>query len=323
MMTKRTPKGYPDTGDHPFKSLATGVVPPTDTWLESPTATKGQGMRNTFFCDTNSVAAPNNPALPRLFEVPGQTHPYRKYELMTKLYNNLTTRSNTFAVFLTMGFFEVTDESVSPPKLGAEIGKAENRHVRYRAFAIVDRTQLANMGPSITSAAASAQIALAGAVGPIASPNNFTPPPGLVTVPIKFTTPNGTTPMSGKIPAFTAGTTLNAPTNAYTVTLQPGMTIKIDAGAGGGLVGTASGSSPGETVVVTGAAANSITAYFTKSHASGAVINLVGPPFGSASALSGVAVSNLPMLGHPGPNPANYASLYTGPIPYYTIIEGK
>src|SRR5262249_3329691 len=80
----------------------------------------------------------------------GVTHPYQQTELLTKIYGRLTTRSHVFAVWVTVGFFEVVPgtENDSPPKLGREVGREEGRHIRHRMFAIVDRSQWSS-GPLV------------------------------------------------------------------------------------------------------------------------------------------------------------------------------
>ncbi len=107
--------------------------------------------------------------LPRLLEFinpntnqPLFTHPYERAFIMSKISNNLTTRSNVFAVWVTVGFFEVHSQLLDPArpydprpivgggpnpaynpyvdKLGAEIGRADGQHRRHRFFAVVDRS---------------------------------------------------------------------------------------------------------------------------------------------------------------------------------------
>lgn len=73
---------------------------------------------------------------------------YAKTDFLNKIFNNTTTRSNVFAVWLTVGFFEVDSSGA----LGAEIGVTEGRQVRHRMFAIVDRTGLTVLNTNTTAA---------------------------------------------------------------------------------------------------------------------------------------------------------------------------
>jgi hypothetical protein len=151
MLQLRTPAGAPGPGDRPFLSLATGFSrkdSPDNPDPQHPF--RDRGINDTFLRSGDPGAdalAGGGPQTPRLFQVSGP-HPYLQDQLLTKLFNNVTTRSNVFAVWVTVGFFEVTDDTARPVKLGSEIGRSEGRHVRHRMFAIVDRSNLrSNQGP--------------------------------------------------------------------------------------------------------------------------------------------------------------------------------
>ena len=124
------------TMSKPFKSLNVGIYN-AQSRTQYP---NGLGMENTILRSG-------------VFHQPDTVTPYlnglafKKNEVITKIFNNLTLRSNVFAVWLTVGFFEVTDETVSPPRLGKEIGRSENRHIRHRMFAVIDRTNIMSPDP--------------------------------------------------------------------------------------------------------------------------------------------------------------------------------
>ena len=93
-------------------------------------------------------------------------HPLLEKQMLAKVFEHFTTRSNVFAVYMTVGYFEVIDDTQKPELLGDEIGVirdgnsnsttfgqvVETKAVRHRMFAIVDRTNLALQPAKVTSA---------------------------------------------------------------------------------------------------------------------------------------------------------------------------
>jgi hypothetical protein len=72
-------------------------------------------------------------------------HPYFRTELLQKMMNLTTVRTHQFAVWITVGFFEVTQVGSAslgiPDVLNGELGKADGKNIRYRSFFILDRTK--------------------------------------------------------------------------------------------------------------------------------------------------------------------------------------
>jgi hypothetical protein len=220
---RRTQGLFPGGTDRPFRGLAVGTYPPGDGLVPS-----GGGTVDTVL---------------RLQPPAGGTHPYLASELLTKIFNQVTTRSNVFAVWLTVGFFEVTDDTVRPVKLGAELGRAENRHVRHRMFAILDRTNL-SIASCVTFLSES-----------IAPPLDASAPLWPQTVPVGA--------LSGTTPVPVAGSGLSWE-------IEPGATLVVDTGTNQEAV----------EVLAVDPAANppTITAVFTQPHTAGAAISLPNTP---------------------------------------------
>ena len=85
-------------------------------------------------------------------------HPMFRTEVLQKVMNLTTIRTHQYAVWVTVGFFEVSQPgnpmmAVNNPegavdKLGVEIGAAEGKNVRYRGFYVIDRTRATGFNPT-------------------------------------------------------------------------------------------------------------------------------------------------------------------------------
>jgi hypothetical protein len=288
--TPGLPNGKLDSTDRPLLGMAAGLGSPNDPQYPN----RGLGMNDTLLRLTGGYPAP------ALFEVqgPGTPHPSQWDELLNKVVNNLTTRSNVFAVWLTVGFFEVTDDSSRPVKLGAEIGRAESRNKRHRMFAIVDRTNLRV---------------------PLSGPPSFTE---ATPVFIKGTLLDNVPPARGAALPYPNPTRVRVSVDAVSGTyegvpwrLESGMKVLVDVGLdpntppGIGLDPAAPPSPANarlphqELVTVTDVDPRTFTAQFSYPHPAGVLINLNARP------------------GNPGPQPNYDPQRDTAVVRYLSIIE--
>jgi hypothetical protein len=99
--------------------------------------------------DGQPLFAPSQAGTPPYVD-PNQ-HAYFRYQDLMRLSNSLTTRSNVYAVWITVGYFEVSpapsgasgvNYSIYPDgwQLGAELGSDTGDIQRHRAFYIFDRS---------------------------------------------------------------------------------------------------------------------------------------------------------------------------------------
>lgn len=139
-----SPNNEPALGDKPLWGFGVGKAAGGDDWTSTE-----RGLCNSLFRLNTTPLAPNTGV--GVFDLPNKdnsTPPveirnaFQEKELLSKIYNNITTKSNVFGVWITTGYFEVTDDTTNPPTLGAEIGKIAGRNIRHRMFAIVDRTNM-------------------------------------------------------------------------------------------------------------------------------------------------------------------------------------
>jgi hypothetical protein len=114
-----------------------------------PTGAFGEGSTNLF----NAAAKLGNEGGASMAQ-----HPYFRTEQMQRIMNLTTVRTHQFAVWITIGFFEVKREgdiamigSAYPAAafdvLGPEIGASTGQNTRYRSFFVVDRLKLTGFNP--------------------------------------------------------------------------------------------------------------------------------------------------------------------------------
>ncbi len=212
--------------------------------------------------------------------------PYQRAELLRKIFNNITTRSNVFAVWLTVGYFEVIQDTnalgvpIRPVQLGAEIGKSENRQIRHHMFAVVDRTNLQ--------------------IWPTIDPNATTPGTPMVRQSTAITL---TTVAPCTVPqTFTSGTIslVNSSGTAITSVTNPYTNFTWNLGAGTVLTFDPDTDNEETVVVQQGAMMGTFVANFYKSHAANCTV-----------------ISR----GNPGPWLRYDPRSDPGVVPYFTVID--
>jgi hypothetical protein len=87
----------------------------------------------------------------------GLRRPYFRIEWLQKVTNLTTVRTHQYAVWITVGFFEVTRQgdprladtnpSAAMDVLGPELGVLTGKTIRYRSFFLIDRTKATGFNP--------------------------------------------------------------------------------------------------------------------------------------------------------------------------------
>ncbi len=111
------------------------------------TANRNQGIQQTLLGLLGQIVPGSGPPPQSLAALAfTNAHPYMRNQFLNKIHNNFTTRSNTFAVYCTIGYFQVTNpgpySATNRPILGQELGINDGTNIRHKFYAIVDRTNL-------------------------------------------------------------------------------------------------------------------------------------------------------------------------------------
>lgn len=123
-------------GDGNLVHLSETVRKGADVSLLRSDDITGGGAPTTSFTDNSALLSSPSIAIANQLHNPDR-HPYLRYKNRIRLGNMATTRSNVFAIWITVGYFEY-DETTNT--IGAELGKESGNVERHRAFYMVDRS---------------------------------------------------------------------------------------------------------------------------------------------------------------------------------------
>jgi hypothetical protein len=144
--------GTEPNGTYPYVPVRS--VNPANTYVTYPTANSGLGtwfipslfgragadILNLGGLDLTATPAPSPPV-----DMDTRRQPYFRTEMLQKVMNLTTVRTHQYAVWVTVGFFEVVrpgdPTKLIPDELGPEIGSATGGVQRSRAFFILDRSR--------------------------------------------------------------------------------------------------------------------------------------------------------------------------------------
>jgi hypothetical protein len=99
------------------------------------------------------------PSDPNSTQLDAREHPFWRIEMLQRVMNLTTVRTHQYAVWITVGFFEVKrrgdvemiasgDPRLAFDILGPEIGLHGDKNRRYRGFFLVERLKLDGFDPT-------------------------------------------------------------------------------------------------------------------------------------------------------------------------------
>lgn len=152
------PQSNAGVAGDPYINTVAPLTAPTATGALPVAKTVNDGFVNLFWTTNTPIptGVPNpylGSGVSGVTTIDNRQHPYFRSELLQKAMNLTTVRTHQYAVWITVGFFEVTRQgnllmiqSGNPilafDLLGPELGASTGQTTRYRGFFLVDRLKL-------------------------------------------------------------------------------------------------------------------------------------------------------------------------------------